>query len=53
MYGDQSGKIASGVIDHTTQLFDGISKSLGFDVKSVIAGALTTKLLGSKPDSNK
>lgn len=53
MYGDQSGKIASGVIDHTTQLMDGISKSLGFDVKSAIAGALTTKLLGSKPDSNK
>ena len=47
MYGDQSGKIASGVIDHTTQLFDGLSKSLGFDVKSAIGGALATKLLGS------
>lgn len=51
MYGDQSGKIAAGVIDHTTQLFDGLSKSLGFDVKSAIGGALATKLLGS--DSNK
>lgn len=51
MYGDQSGKIASGVIDHTTQLFDGLSKSLGFDVKSAIGGALATKLLGS--DSKK
>ena len=47
MYGDQSGKIAAGVIDHTTQLFDGLSKSLGFDVKSAIGGALATKLLGS------
>lgn len=46
MYGDQSGKIAAGVIDHTTQLFDGLSKSLGFDVKSAIGGALATKLLG-------
>lgn len=44
MYGDQSGKIAAGVIDHTTQLFDGLSKSLGFDVKSAIGGALATKL---------
>ena len=47
MYGDQSGKIAAGVIDHTTQLFDGLSKSLGFDVKSAIGGALATKLLGT------
>ena len=47
MYGDQSGKIAAGVIDHTTQLFDGLSKSLGFDVKSAIGGALATKLLGN------
>ena len=51
MYGDQQGKIAAGVIDQTTQLFDGLSKSLGFDVKSALGGALATKLLGS--DSNK
>jgi flotillin len=53
MYGDQSGKIASGVIDHTTQLMDGISQSLGIDVKSAIAGVLTTKLLGGKQDNSK
>ena len=47
MYGDQQGKIAAGVIDQTTQLFDGLSKSLGFDVKSALGGALATKLLGS------
>ena len=46
MYGDQSGKIASEVIDHTTQLFDGLSKSLGFDVKAAIGGALAAKLVG-------
>ena len=51
MYGDQQGKIAAGVIDQTTQLFDGLSKALGFDVKSALGGALATKLLGS--DSNK
>ena len=53
MYGDQSGKIAAGVIDHTTQLFDGLSKSLGFDVKSAIGGALATKLLGNSEKSSK
>lgn len=52
MYGDQSGKIAAGVIDHTTQLFDGLSKSLGFDVKSAIGGALATKLLGNDGKSS-
>ena len=52
MYGDQSGKIASEVIDHTTQLFDGLSKSLGFDVKAAIGGALAAKLISSdKPSS--
>jgi len=53
MYGDQSGKIAAGVIDHTTQLFDGLSKALGFDVKSAIGGALATKLLGSDKANKK
>jgi flotillin len=52
IYGDQSGKIASEVIDHTTQLFDGLSKSLGFDVKAAIGGALAAKLISSdKPAS--
>lgn len=53
MYGDQSGKIAAGVIDQTSQLFDGLSKSLGFDVKSAIGGALATKLLGNTPSDKK
>ena len=49
MYGDQSGKIASEVIDRTTQLFDGLSKSLGFDVKAAVGGALAAKLIGGEP----
>ena len=51
MYGDQSGKIASEVIDRTTQLFDGLSKSLGFDVKAAVGGALAAKLVGDAPAS--
>ena len=50
MYGDQSGKIASEVIDHTAQLFDGLSKSLGFDVKAAIGGALAAKLVGGNSE---
>ena len=49
MYGDQSGKIASEVIDRTAQLFDGLSKSLGFDVKAAVGGALAAKLIGGEP----
>ena len=52
MYGDQSGKIASEVIDRTAQLFDGLSKSLGFDVKAAIGGALAAKLVGGNSGGN-
>ena len=52
-YGDQSGKIASEVIDRTTQLFDGLGKSLGFDIKSAIGGALAAKLMSSGGGGNK
>lgn len=45
MYGDQTAKISSGIIDNITQISDGISKSLGLDLKSAIAGALGTKLI--------
>ena len=43
----------AGVIDQTTQLFDGLSKSLGFDVKSALGGALATKLLGNNGGDSK
>ena len=45
MYGDQSGAIASGVIDKTVQLSDGLSKGLGIDLKSLLAGAFGAKIL--------
>ena len=52
MYGDQSGAIASGVIDKTVQLSDGLSKGLGIDLKSLLVGAFGAKILekGEKKD---
>ena len=45
MYGDQSGTIAAGVIDKSVQLSDGLSKGLGIDLKSLLAGAFGAKVL--------
>ena len=52
MYGDQSGKLASSVIEKTVQLSDGLSKGIGIDLKSLLAGAFGTKILDAvKKDS--
>ena len=52
MYGDQSGKLASNVIEKTVQLSDGLSKGIGIDLKSLLAGAFGTKILDAvKKDS--
>ena len=52
MYGDQSGKLASSVIEKTVQLSDGLSKGMGIDLKSLLAGAFGAKILDSaKKDS--
>ena len=45
MYGDQSGKLASSVIEKTVQLSDGLSEEIGIDLKSLLAGAFGTKIL--------
>lgn len=45
MYGDQTAKISGNIIDTTTQISDGLSKSLGIDLKSMLAGAFGTKVL--------
>ena len=50
MYGDQSGAIASGVIDKSVQLSDGLSKGLGIDLKSLLAGAFGVKVLEKASD---
>ena len=52
MYGDQSGALASSVIDKTAQLSDGLAKGLGIDLKSLLAGAFGTKILESVKATN-
>lgn len=52
MYGDQTAKISGNIIDTTTQISDGLSKSLGIDLKSMLAGAFGTKLIEKVTDNN-
>lgn len=47
MYGDQTAKISGNIIDTTAQISDGLTKSLGIDLKSLLAGAFGAKLLSS------
>lgn len=51
MYGEgNTAKLVSDITQSTTQITEGLSAGFGFDVKSLLAGALSTKLL-SNPDS--
>ena len=53
MYGDQTAKISGNIIDTTAQISDGLSKSLGIDLKSMLAGVFGAKMLGSaKPKAD-
>ena len=55
MYGDQTAKINNGIIDTVAQITDAAKTSLGIDLKSVLTGAVGTKLIGNlrnKSDDN-
>lgn len=53
MYGDQTAKISGNIIDTTAQISDGLSKSLGIDLKSMLAGVFSAKMLGNaKPKAD-
>lgn len=47
MYGDQTSKINNGIIDTVAQITDAAKTSLGIDLKSVLAGAIGTKLISN------
>lgn len=53
MYGEgNTSKLVQDITTSTTQITEGLSAGFGFDVKSLLAGALSTKLLSnSSPDS--
>ena len=50
MYGDgNTSKLVSDITKATTQVTDGLTEGLGIDMKSLIAGAVGTKLLSKPP----
>ena len=44
MLGDDSSKLAGNIMNTTTQISEGLSESLGIDLKSVLAGFLGGKM---------
>ena len=51
MYGDQSSKLAGSIIDTTTQISEGLGKSVGIDLKSLLVGAFGQKILSEAADA--
>ena len=52
MYGDETGKFAGGMINNLAQVSEGVSEGLGIDLKSLLAGALGTKVLENAAAGN-
>ena len=53
MYGEgNTAKLVEDITKSTTQITEGLTQSLGFDIKSVLAGALGAKVL-DKDKENK
>ena len=53
MYGEgNTAKLIEDITKSTTQITEGLTQSMGFDIKSVLAGALGAKVL-DKDNGNK
>ena len=51
MYGDgNSAKLVGDIVNSTTQITNGITEGMGIDLKSLLAGALGTKILEKAAD---
>ena len=48
MLGDDSGKLAGNIMNTTTQVSEGLSNSLGLDLKALLAGFMGANLAGKK-----
>lgn len=54
MYGEgNTSKLVEDITKSTTQITEGLTQSLGFDIKSVLAGALGAKVLDSNKETEK
>lgn len=49
MLGGESSKLSGDIINNVTQISEGMSESLGIDLKSLLAGVLGTKMLSNNP----
>ena len=53
MFGEgNTSKLVGDITKSTTQIMDGLTSGLGLDMKSVLAGAVGSKLLSSKSEEN-
>ena len=50
MLGDDSGKLAGNIMSTTTQVSEGLSQSLGIDLKSLLAGFMGANVAGSSKE---
>ena len=50
MLGDDSSKLAGNIMSTTTQVSEGLSQSLGIDLKSLLAGFMGANLAGSNKE---
>ena len=53
MYGEgNSAKLLADIVNSTTQITEGISSGMGIDIKSLLLGALGTKILADNDEQN-
>ena len=52
MLGDDSGKLAGNIMNTTTQISEGLSQSLGIDLKALLAGLIGSKIAANNDDNN-
>lgn len=51
MYGGESSKLQEDIIKNITQVSEGLSQSMGIDLKGLLSGVLGAKLVGGKDDT--
>jgi len=53
MYGEgNSAKLVGDIVNSTTQITEGISAGMGIDLKSLLLGALGTKVVDAATDAD-
>lgn len=51
MYGGESSKLQEDIIKNITQVSEGLSQSMGIDLKGLLSGVLGAKLVGGRGDT--